>query len=73
MFDLQCIIFTYKILLNSSLVSFLGAEVIIDDYKSFNLSSGEVFGVLLQYPNTEGRIEDYTDLLSTAHQNNVCV
>jgi len=72
-FDLQCIIFTYKILLNSSLVSFLGAEVIIDDYKSFNLSSGEVFGVLLQYPNTEGRIEDYTDLLSTAHQNNVCV
>jgi len=46
--------------------------VIVDDYKSFNLSSGEVFGVLLQYPNTEGRIEDYTDLLSTAHQNNVC-
>lgn len=53
------------------LVSFLGAEVVVDDYKSFDISSGEVFGVLLQYPNTEGRIEDYTDLLTTAHQNNV--
>ena len=62
----DCLVF------NISLVSFLGAEVIVDDYKSFNLSSGEVFGVLLQYPNTEGRIEDYTDLLTTAHQKNVC-
>ena len=54
-------------------IRFLGAELKVDDFRTFDFSSGNVFGVLVQYPNTEGRIEDYTKLLKNAHSNQVCV
>ena len=50
---------------------FLGVELKVDDFRTFDFSSGNVFGVLVQYPNTEGRIEDYTELLDEAHKNQV--
>ena len=55
------------------MIRFLGAELKVDDFRTFDFSSGNVFGVLVQYPNTEGRIEDYTELLKNAHDNQVCM
>ena len=55
------------------MIRFLGAELRVDDFRTFDFSSGNVFGVLVQYPNTEGRIEDYTELLKNAHDNQVCM
>lgn len=38
-----------------------------------DLSKRDVSGVLLQYPNTSGTIEDYTSLVENAHHNGVCM
>ena len=46
-------------------------EVVIEDYRKFDLSSGNVCGVLVQYPNTDGQINDYTDMITCAHENGV--
>jgi glycine dehydrogenase len=50
----------------------LGIKLVIDDYKKFTDHS-KVFGVLLQYPNSEGTIENYSDFVSNAHKNNIQV
>ncbi len=52
----------------------LGIELIIDDYSSWQLDQS-VFGMLLQYPNALGHIEDYTSLLAEAqkHQILACI
>lgn len=46
----------------------LGIELKIDHYKNFGFNE-QVFGVLVQYPNSDGNIEDYTILVDTAHKN----
>ena len=45
----------------------LGIEVCIDDPTKFNWSK-KPFGVLLQYPVTDGSIVDYTGLIAEAHK-----
>ena len=42
------------------------------DIKEFKFDS-TVFGVLLQYPNQFGSIEDYSELTKKAHENNIVV
>ena len=44
----------------------LGIEVVVGDHETFDLS-GNVFGVLLQYPATDGRVLDYAAFAETAH------
>ncbi len=44
----------------------LGIDVIVGDHRSFDFSE-PVFGVLLQYPATDGAIYDYTDFIAQAH------
>jgi glycine dehydrogenase len=46
----------------------LGIELKVGPYKTFGFNS-QVFGVLVQYPNSDGNIEDYTALVETAHKN----
>ena len=48
----------------------IGVEVVVTDYRTFELDDS-VCGALVQYPNTEGTIEDYTALLEQANQNEV--
>lgn len=36
-----------------------------------DFSEKDVSGVLFQYPDTEGKIEDFTGLVDRAHQNGV--
>ena len=45
----------------------LGIEVVVADHESFDLS-GRVFGLLLQYPATDGAIHDYREVCRAAHE-----
>ena len=52
----------------------LGIELKISDRNRFEFNES-VFGVLIQYPDTDGFIQDYSDLCDSAHENQsyVCV
>ncbi len=52
----------------------LGIELIISDHSRFEFNES-VFGALIQYPNTDGFIQDYSVLCDSAHENQsyVCV
>jgi glycine dehydrogenase len=43
----------------------LGVEVVVGDHETFEMRSG-VFGALLQYPATDGRVLDYRDFPARA-------
>ena len=49
----------------------LGIELNVGDHTKFDFSGGRVCGVVLQYPNTDGVVEDYTRLIEEAHKNGV--
>ncbi|HKI85570.1 MAG TPA: aminomethyl-transferring glycine dehydrogenase [Thermoanaerobaculia bacterium] len=51
----------------------LGIELEIGDPATFDPSPGQVAGMLLQYPTTEGRIEDYREVCSRAHDSGTLV
>ena len=50
----------------------LGIEVIVGDHATFEFSP-PVFGALIQYPATDGRILDYAPLCERAHQQRALV
>ena len=45
----------------------LGIEVIVDRYADFDFST-PIFGALLQYPSTDGTIEDYGAFIERVHE-----
>jgi glycine dehydrogenase len=45
----------------------LGIEVVVGDHRKFQISD-RVFGVLLQYPATDGAIHDYAPFIHHAHE-----
>ncbi len=45
----------------------IGVEVVVGDWKAFDFGK-KVFGCLLQYPTTDGRVEDYASFTARAHQ-----
>ncbi len=45
----------------------LGIEVIVDDYSNFDFST-PIFGALLQYPATDGTINDYRSFIERIHE-----
>ena len=49
----------------------LGVQTVVDDFHNFDLSSGNVCGVLVQYPNTDGQINDFSEMIDEAHNNKV--
>jgi glycine dehydrogenase len=50
----------------------LGIEVVVGDHRTLGFDA-PVFGVLLQYPATDGTIYDYTDIVAQAHGANALV
>ncbi|GAB4446688.1 MAG: aminomethyl-transferring glycine dehydrogenase [Anaerolineae bacterium] len=50
----------------------LGYEVVVGDHASYDFSDG-TFGVLVQYPATDGAILDYADFAAAAHQHGALV
>jgi len=51
----------------------LGIEVVVGPAQTVDLASGQLFGLLLSYPTTDGRIEDYSDLISRAKAKGIIV
>jgi glycine dehydrogenase len=49
----------------------LGIEVVIGDHKELDVTDEELFGILLQYPGTDGSVEDYSNLIDAAHDHSV--
>ncbi len=45
----------------------VGIEVEVAAVTEFDFDRGDVFGILLQYPTTDGRIEDYRAVIERAH------
>ncbi|MCO5183515.1 MAG: aminomethyl-transferring glycine dehydrogenase [Anaerolineae bacterium] len=50
----------------------LGIDVVVGDYASYDFSA-ETFGVLLQYPDTDGTIYDYEPFAAQAHAHGALV
>ena len=50
----------------------LGIELKVADFKSFTLDEN-TFGVIVQYPNSDGQIVDYSSLVKTAHEKEIFV
>lgn len=53
--------------------SVLNIEVIEDDWREVDLSGGDFSGVLIQFPNTDGHISDFSQFVKTAHDNGTLV
>ncbi len=51
----------------------LGIELKIDTPNNFDYSNPDVFGILLQYPNQDGSVEEYQALCENCHNNEVSV
>jgi len=51
----------------------LNINVLVGDHRKVDLTNTAIFGALLQYPATDGAVFDYTDLIATAHEQNVFV
>ncbi len=51
----------------------LGIELVIADLATFNVTTSDIFGVLIQYPDTNGSIKDHSHLIAAAHENHITV
>ncbi|MFD2572372.1 aminomethyl-transferring glycine dehydrogenase [Spirosoma soli] len=51
----------------------IGVELLIGDHRTVDLTDGSIFGMILQYPASDGEVFDYTDLIATAHELNITV
>lgn len=49
----------------------LGLEVIVGPIDQCNLASREIAGILIQYPDTCGSVQDYADIAKQANKNGV--
>ena len=50
----------------------LGISIITGNYKNYTFSD-DIFGAIIQYPNSDGSIEDYTSFVIKAHDNGIRV
>ncbi len=51
----------------------LDIELIIGSLDDLDVSDSELFGILVQYPGSDGVVKDHTTLIESAHENNVFV
>jgi len=51
----------------------LGIHLVVADLDELDLENEDLFGVLLQYPNADGAVKDYSALVEAAHQQEVLV
>ncbi|WP_448518215.1 aminomethyl-transferring glycine dehydrogenase [Rhodoflexus sp.] len=48
-----------------------GIELVIGDHNSYDITDPQLFGVLLQYPGANGKVEDYTHLIAALREQHV--
>ena len=51
----------------------LGINVVVGNHEKYDLTNEDLYGILLQYPATNGEVYDYTDLIASAHEISVLV
>ncbi|MDX1592100.1 MAG: aminomethyl-transferring glycine dehydrogenase, partial [Balneolaceae bacterium] len=51
----------------------IGIELDFGDPENLDVTDSELFGILLQYPDTYGNVRDLTSLIEAAHENSVYV
>lgn len=51
----------------------LGIELIIDDFESLDTSDIDFFGLLVQFPNLNGQVTDYSKFFSQAKSNDITI
>ena len=51
----------------------IGIEIVIGDYSDLDLSDSELYGILVQYPNKHGEINNYTSFFSKAKTHDVSI
>ncbi|TAE34050.1 MAG: glycine dehydrogenase (aminomethyl-transferring) [Cytophagales bacterium] len=51
----------------------VGIRVLVGDHRTTDLTNPDLFGMLLQYPATDGEVFDYTDLIASAHELGITV
>ena len=51
----------------------MGVNLEVVDLQNFTLPKDKVLGILIQYPDTEGRIEGWEGVIEEAHLANVMV
>lgn len=51
----------------------IGINLVVDSLENLDLSDPNLYGVLLQYPDNNGEIQDHTDLIASAKENHVSV
>lgn len=49
----------------------IGVEIVVGDYKELDVTNPKLYGLLLQYPATDGSVEDYSSLIAAAQENQV--
>ncbi len=49
----------------------MGIELIVKEIESTDLKNEEIFGLLIQYPDSNGEVRDISEILTTAHENGV--
>ncbi|HEV7379211.1 MAG TPA: aminomethyl-transferring glycine dehydrogenase [Dyadobacter sp.] len=51
----------------------IGIDVVIGNHATVDLTDENLYGVLVQYPATNGEVIDYTDFIAAAHDENLSV
>ena len=49
----------------------LGINIVVGNHSNYDLTNEDLYGILLQYPATNGEVYDYTDLIAAAHELNI--
>jgi glycine dehydrogenase len=49
----------------------IGVEIVVGDHKELDVTNPKLYGLLLQYPATDGSVEDYSSLIAAAQENQV--
>ncbi|CAG5012431.1 Glycine dehydrogenase (decarboxylating) [Dyadobacter sp. CECT 9275] len=51
----------------------IGIEVVVGNHLELDITNENLYGVLVQYPATNGEVIDYTDFIAAAHEANLLV
>ena len=51
----------------------IGVDLIIDDITNIDLTDENIYGLLVQYPNSDGSIEDHQEIFDNAKKNDISI
>jgi glycine dehydrogenase len=49
----------------------IDVKIVVGDHKELDVTDPKLYGMLLQYPAKDGSVEDYTNIIASAHENDV--